>query len=262
MCGLQPVDQENVIILNMKKKNSKPFDPKDPSTWPKSSAKPTQAFTRPGQAASDLAKSKADNRFSSDAKTKVKNATDAFAGYGTPLGASIGVNPMSKGQIAGAVGSAVGGAMASKAIVNSAQGLKSYYRANPDVPRPPKRTRSEIKEMQKNIAERQAKQRAAKEKLVPRPPTQDIEKMRAARVAIEKRAAANKPASPPRPPPSGYRESLNIPPAPRQFPRPSVAPSPPPPPRPPLNVPRAPGNPAPRPPFATTPPRPPRRRKK
>jgi hypothetical protein len=222
VCRLQPVDQENVIIFDMAN------DYGDPSKWKESKKKPTEAFTTKGTAAKDLAKSKAKNRFSSDAKTKVKSATDAFAGSGTPLGTSIGVNPMSKGQIAGAVGSAVGGAIASKAIVNSAQGLKSFYRANPDAPRPPKMTRAQIKQMRKRIAERQAAEQAAKDKLVPRLP------------------------------PAGYRESLNIPPAPRQFPRPSFAPSPPPP-RPPLNVPKAPGSPAPRPPFATKPPRPPKK---
>jgi hypothetical protein len=245
------VDQENVIIFDMAN------DYGDPSKWKESKKKPTEAFTTKGTAAKGLAKSKAKNRFSSDAKTKVKSATDAFAGSGTPLSTSMGINPMSKGQIAGAVGSAVGGAIASKAIVNSAQGLKSYYRANPDVPRPPKRTRAQTKEMRKNIAERQAAIQAARDKLIPRPLQKDIEKMRAARVAIEKRAIANKPASPPRPPPSGYRETLNIPPAPRQVPRPSLPPPPPRPPQPPLNVPPAPRQ-VPRPPFATTPPRPPR----
>jgi hypothetical protein len=102
----------------MKKKNSKPFDPKDPSTWPKSTAKPTEAFTTAGTAAKDLAKSKADNRFSSNAKTKVKSATDAFAGSGTPLGTSMGINPLSQGQIAGALSTAVGGASLGRAIAN------------------------------------------------------------------------------------------------------------------------------------------------
>lgn len=216
----------------MKKKNSKPFDPKDPSTWPKSSAKPTEAFTTKGTAAKDLAKSKADNRFSSNAKTKVKGATDAFAGSGTPLGTFIGVNPMSKGQIAGAVGSAVGGAMASKAIVNSAQGLKSFYRANPDAPRPP--TRRQMTPKMKLAREEAAKKSAQKK--------------------IEQQRWNERVNRPP-----GNNKILNVPPAPRPYPRPSFTPSPP---QPPLNVPKAPGNPAPRPPFATTPPRPPRRPKK
>lgn len=94
----------------------------DPSKWKESKKKPTEAFTTKGTAAKGLAKSKAKNRFSSDAKTKVKSATDAFAGGGTPLGASMAVNPISKGQIAGAVGSAVGGAVLGRAIGKAATG--------------------------------------------------------------------------------------------------------------------------------------------
>jgi len=94
----------------------------DPSKWKESKKKPTEAFTTKGTAAKGLAKSKAKNRFSSDAKTKVKSATDAFAGGSTPLGASMAVNPISKGQVAGAVGSAVGGAVLGRAIGKAVTG--------------------------------------------------------------------------------------------------------------------------------------------
>ena len=71
--------------------------------------KPTAAITKPGQKATGLAKSSTPNRFASTAKTPVKKATSGFAGSGTPLGASMGVNPLSKGQIAGAALTVAGG---------------------------------------------------------------------------------------------------------------------------------------------------------
>jgi hypothetical protein len=71
------------------------------------SRKPTEAFTRPGQKATGLAKSSISDRFSSNAKTKVKSATSGFAGSGTPLGSSMGINPLNKGQIANAALTAV-----------------------------------------------------------------------------------------------------------------------------------------------------------
>jgi hypothetical protein len=64
--------------------------------------KPTAAITKPGQKATGLAKSSTPNRFASTAKTPVRKATSGFAGSGTPLGASMGVNPLNKGQIANA----------------------------------------------------------------------------------------------------------------------------------------------------------------
>jgi hypothetical protein len=155
------VEKQNVIIFDMANNYG------DPSKWKESKKKPTEAFTTKGTAAKDLAKSKAKNRFSSDAKTKVKGATDAFAGSGTPLGTSMGVNPLNKSQIAGALLTAAAGG------------------------------------------------------------------------ELSARNLARTPAS---------SRTLNVPPAPRQFPRPSLPPQPP---QPPLNVPRAPGSPAPRPSFAT-----------
>lgn len=69
--------------------------------------KPTAAITKPGQKATGLAKSTVKDRFASTAKTPVKKATSGFAGSGTPLGASMGVNPLNKGQIATAALTAV-----------------------------------------------------------------------------------------------------------------------------------------------------------
>ena len=69
--------------------------------------KPTEAFTKPGQKATGLAKSSTPDRFASTAKTPVKKATSGFAGSGTPLGASMGINPVNKGQIANAALTAV-----------------------------------------------------------------------------------------------------------------------------------------------------------
>jgi len=64
--------------------------------------KPTAAITKTGQKATGLAKSTVKDRFASTAKTPVKKSTSGFAGSGTPLGASMAVNPLSKGQIANA----------------------------------------------------------------------------------------------------------------------------------------------------------------
>jgi len=75
--------------------------------------KPTAAFTKTGQKATGLAKSSTPNRFALTAKTPVKKATSGFAGSGTPLGASMGVNPLSKGQIARAASTSIGGGVAS-----------------------------------------------------------------------------------------------------------------------------------------------------
>ena len=79
--------------------------------------KPTEAITKRGQKATGLAKSKSSDRFSSTSKTKVKGATSGFAGSGTPLGASMGVNPLNKGQIAGALlAASAGGQSVAKSI--------------------------------------------------------------------------------------------------------------------------------------------------
>ena len=83
--------------------------------------KPTEAVTKRGQKATGLAKSKSSDRFSSTAKTKVKGATSGFAGSGTPLGTSMGVNPLNKSQIAGALlTAAAGGELTAKSIVKKA----------------------------------------------------------------------------------------------------------------------------------------------
>jgi len=71
------------------------------------SRKPTEAISKSGQKATGLAKSSSSDRFSSNAKTKVKSATSGFAGSGTPLGSSMGINPLNKGQIANAALTAV-----------------------------------------------------------------------------------------------------------------------------------------------------------
>ena len=78
--------------------------------------KPTAAVTKPGQKATGLAKSTVKDRFASTAKTPVKKATSGFAGSGMPLGASMGVNPLNKGQIANAVVAAGAGASIGKSI--------------------------------------------------------------------------------------------------------------------------------------------------
>jgi hypothetical protein len=77
--------------------------------------KPTEAVTKRGQKATGLAKSKSSDRFSSTAKTKVKGATSGFAGSGTPLGASMGVNPLNKKQIMNAAIAATGVGAVSRA---------------------------------------------------------------------------------------------------------------------------------------------------
>lgn len=78
---------------------------KDSSPFPAGSKvvklKPTAAFVAPGQKATGLAKSKVKDRFSSTAKTKVVKATDQLAG-GSPLRTSMAINPLDKGQVAGA----------------------------------------------------------------------------------------------------------------------------------------------------------------
>jgi hypothetical protein len=63
--------------------------------------KPTEAFTKPGQKATGLAKSSTPNRFSSTAKTPVRDNISGFSmrGSGTPTGVSMGINPLSKNQI-------------------------------------------------------------------------------------------------------------------------------------------------------------------
>ena len=63
--------------------------------------KPTEAFTKPGQKATGLAKSSTPNRFASTAKTPVRGNISGFSmrGSGTPLGTSMAINPLSKNQI-------------------------------------------------------------------------------------------------------------------------------------------------------------------
>ena len=70
-------------------------------------AQPTEAFTAPGQKAKGLAKSNVKDRFASTAKTKVVKPTDQLGG-GSPLGTSFGINPLNKGQIAGAASTIAG----------------------------------------------------------------------------------------------------------------------------------------------------------
>jgi hypothetical protein len=69
--------------------------------WDRSapSVAPTAAFTRPGQKATGLAKSKVQDRFSSPAKTKL--STGIFAGSGTPLGTGKMFN-VTKGNVTNA----------------------------------------------------------------------------------------------------------------------------------------------------------------
>ena len=66
--------------------------------------KPTAAITKPGQKAKGLAPR---TPAPSGKRTPIRKATDAFAGSGTPLGASMGINPLNKGQIANAALTAV-----------------------------------------------------------------------------------------------------------------------------------------------------------
>ena len=87
--------------------------------------KPTAAITKPGQKATGLAKSSTPNRFASTAKTPVKKATSGFAGSGTPLGASMGVNPLSKGQIAGAALTVVGGKATPRVVKAASRAAES-----------------------------------------------------------------------------------------------------------------------------------------
>ena len=66
--------------------------------------KPTAAFTKPGQKAKGLAPR---TPAPAGKRTPIKNAGSGFAGSGTPLGASMGMNPLNKGQIANAALTAV-----------------------------------------------------------------------------------------------------------------------------------------------------------
>jgi len=66
--------------------------------------KPTAAITKPGQKPTGLAPR---TPAPAGKRTPIRKATDAFAGSGTPLGASMGMNPLNKGQIANAVLTAV-----------------------------------------------------------------------------------------------------------------------------------------------------------
>ena len=85
------------------------FDPKNPATWSKTNVKPTEALTNVGQAARGLAKSKAKNRFKSNAKTPVYDdiSGPTLRGTGTPLNSSIAINPLNKKQIAAAAITAI-----------------------------------------------------------------------------------------------------------------------------------------------------------
>lgn len=69
--------------------------------------KSNTAITQKGQKATGLTKSNAANRFSSPAKTKVSSAFSMRAS-GTPLGTSMAINPLNKGQVANAVMTATG----------------------------------------------------------------------------------------------------------------------------------------------------------
>jgi hypothetical protein len=73
--------------------------------------KPTAAITKTGQKATGLAKSSTPNRFASTAKTPVRSNISGLSmrGSGTPLGTSMAINPLSKGQIAGAALTVAGG---------------------------------------------------------------------------------------------------------------------------------------------------------
>ena len=64
--------------------------------------KPTEAITKPGQKPTGLAKSSTPDRFSSTAKTPVKNANSGFAGSGSSIGSSLGVSKITKGSVANA----------------------------------------------------------------------------------------------------------------------------------------------------------------
>jgi hypothetical protein len=91
--------------------------------------KPTAAVTKPGQKATGLAPR---TPAPAGKTTPVRKATSGFAGSGMPLGASMGINPLNKGQIAKAVVSAGAGAaasgykIASKTVVS--EGTKKLQR--------------------------------------------------------------------------------------------------------------------------------------
>ena len=62
----------------------------------KPAPKPTEAIVAPGQKPKDLGKSTKDNRFASNAKTSVKEASKGFAGSGSPLGTSFKLSQPTK----------------------------------------------------------------------------------------------------------------------------------------------------------------------
>jgi hypothetical protein len=79
--------------------------------------KPTAAVTKPGQKATGLA-----SRTPAPAgkTTPIRKATSGFAGSGMPLGTSMGINPLNKGQIAGAVVSAAGAGSLGRSVAKKA----------------------------------------------------------------------------------------------------------------------------------------------
>jgi hypothetical protein len=78
---------------------------------------PTEAITQKGQKSTGLAKPTVKDRFSSTAKTPVYQSTTGLRGSGTPLGTSIGINPLNKGRIVNTLAIAAAGGSASRAIV-------------------------------------------------------------------------------------------------------------------------------------------------
>jgi hypothetical protein len=81
--------------------------------WDKTGTrKPTEAITQKGQKATGLAKPTNQNRFSSTAKTKI--STGPFANSGNPNSKQFNVT---KGNVANAALTAVGGASVGKALV-------------------------------------------------------------------------------------------------------------------------------------------------
>lgn len=104
----------------------KPASPSSSSSGPaykgkkvdwKTTGKPTEAITNKGQKATGLSKSKSNDRFSSDAKTPVRNDISGLTmrGSGTPLNSSFGINPMNKKQIMNAAVAATGVGAVSRA---------------------------------------------------------------------------------------------------------------------------------------------------
>jgi hypothetical protein len=113
-------------------------------TWGAKPA-PTTAVTSRGKKATGLSKDpNKGKRFQSTAKTPVKKATSGFAGSGSPLGTSMGINPASKGQvvnaalalslvpgkgrIASAAGRAVGKVTSKGTYAEAAKGLSTASR--------------------------------------------------------------------------------------------------------------------------------------